>query len=307
MTIRNVFLEEASAADIDAKVGRLLANLGPRPERISLEEVRDLLKLDLKYYSKSNPTTVDHLLHNLKVGAKQVLKDPLLLARAIAKFDLKALYVPERRQIYIDGDLHEIKKRWSEAHEVVHSLIPWHAGYALGDTKSTLSPACHEIIEAEANFGAGRLLFPRDMFRVACASSLPSMAGLKDIAKHFGNSITSTLWRYVEECPNPAFGLISQHPHSGGAPHDVVEYFIRSKFFCDRFPDIDEEHLLGHVRAHCSHRTRGPLGQGDVVISDAHGSRHRFLVDVFSNGHGVLTLGTYQNEVPFAMPVLSIE
>lgn len=306
MTIRNIFLEEASAADIDAKVGRLLANLGPRPERVSLAEVRDLLKLDLKYYSKNNPTMVDHVLHNLKVGAKQVLKDPSLLARAIAKFDLKALYVPERRQIYIDDDLHEIKKRWSEAHEVVHSIIPWHVGYALGDTKSTLSPACHEIIEAEANFGAGRLLFPRDVFRSACASSLPTMVALKDIAKQFGNSITSTLWRYVEECPNPAFGLISQHPHTVGAAHDVVEYFIRSNLFHHRFPDINEAQLLEHVRAHCSHRTRGPLGQGEAIISDAYGGQYRFLFDVFSNGHAVLTLGIYQAEVPLAMPAYSI-
>jgi len=298
MTTRNLFLDAATIADIESKVDRILSKVDRFRGQVRLEEVRELLDLDLKYYSKSNPSAVDHVLHNLKVGAKQVLKDPLLLLKAVTKFDLKALYVPESKKIYIDEDLHDIKKRWTEAHEVVHSVIPWHAGYALGDTKTTLSPACHEIIEAEANFGAGRLLFPQIQFRDFCSSSPASMAALRDVAKVFGNSITSTLWRYVEECQSPAFGLISQHPHTDEAASEVVEYFIRSRSFDTRFAQASEASLLEHVRRHCSHRTRGPLGNGEIAITDINQTRHRFSIDIFCNGHSVLTLGCYIGEIP---------
>ncbi|MEQ5840137.1 ImmA/IrrE family metallo-endopeptidase [Paraburkholderia acidicola] len=303
MASRNQFLDDATIEDIDGKVDRILLNVRGSGDLVRLEDVRGVLKLDLRYYSKTNPSTVDHVLHALKVGAKQVLKDPLLLVKAVTKFDLKALYVPETRKIYIDEGLHDIKKRWSEAHEIVHSVIPWHAGYALGDTNTTLSPACHERIEAEANFGAGRLLFPRARFLEAARSISPSMAELRNIARTFGNSITSTLWRYVEESQVAAFGLISKHPHSGEAANEIVEYFIRSRLFDLRFAHVSEVFLLEQVRMHCSRKTRGPLGQGEIIIGDLHGERHRFLVDIFSNGHKVLTLGNYIGTVPTGISV----
>ena len=48
--------------------------------------------------------------------------------------------------------------------EIGHDIIPWHADMMLGDTEQTLTPSCHEIIEAEANYAAGQLLFMASRF-----------------------------------------------------------------------------------------------------------------------------------------------
>src|SRR3546814_11750459 len=47
-----------------------------------------------------------------------------------------------------------------EAHEIGHDLIRWHAGMMLGDTEPTPMQACHEGMDAAANYAAGTLLFP---------------------------------------------------------------------------------------------------------------------------------------------------
>ncbi len=40
---------------------------------------------------------------------------------------------------------------------------------------TTLAPHFHEAMEAEANYGAGRLLFMADRFRAEAMSSTPSL------------------------------------------------------------------------------------------------------------------------------------
>ena len=50
-----------------------------------------------------------------------------------------------------------------------------------GDTEVTLSPTCHEQIEAQANFGAGRLLFFQDQLRDFMSLSEPNFALVQSI------------------------------------------------------------------------------------------------------------------------------
>jgi hypothetical protein len=59
------------------------------------------------------------------------------------------------------------------SHEIIHSVVPWHAG-AMGDTEYSLTPDCHEQVEAEANYGAGLLLFLQGTFDEFVRSSKPS-------------------------------------------------------------------------------------------------------------------------------------
>jgi len=74
----------------------------------------------------------------------------------------RAFFLPDEKRILINDNLHKLKYRWIEAHEVGHSLLPWHEGAILGDNAQTLQPNCHTQMEAEANFAAARLLFLRD-------------------------------------------------------------------------------------------------------------------------------------------------
>src|SRR3546814_5375772 len=99
--------------------------------------------------------------------------------------DLRALYIPDQKRILIDKSQPELKHRWNEAHEIGHSLIPWHAGAMLGDNDHTLIPACHIKLEAEANFAEARLLFLRERFGNDAVDPAPCFESLRPSPKGF--------------------------------------------------------------------------------------------------------------------------
>lgn len=308
--MKNLHLDERTAHDIDERIRRIHGDLGYLGGKVSLFDVRDLLRLDIGYYAADDPSLLSEVVHKLKVGAKQVLGRPALLAEAIRNFDLKALFLPDRKRILIESTLPDIKKRWIEGHEVSHSVIPWHADYMLGDNRSTLSPSCHEQIEAEANYGAGRLLFPSDTFLQLRRSKNLDLAHVRRMAEHFGNSITSTLWRCIESDENPSFGVIGEHPRRPREGKSVVEYLIRSRSFEQWFSRFTEEEATSRLREYCKYGRAGPLGEAEIVISDDSGRQHVFLSETFGVSHHSLTLAQYLNpkKTQLAVPAsLAIE
>jgi hypothetical protein len=70
-----------------------------------MEVVIDRLRLDKRYYSKTENGFFTETVHRLKVAGKQILKRPWLLLDAIKKCSLKALWLPDTRRILIDKDL----------------------------------------------------------------------------------------------------------------------------------------------------------------------------------------------------------
>jgi Zn-dependent peptidase ImmA (M78 family) len=294
MTARNFFIDERTKQEIDGIVDRVHRDLKSKDDKIQLPDVRELLKLDLRYYSSSDPSLLDDVVHKMRIGAHQMLKVPGKLIEIITKFDLSAMFLPERRRILLDTNLPDPKKRWAESHEITHSLLSWHQEYMLGDTLNTISPGCHEEIEAEANYGAGRLLYPTKSLVAVANSAAPSMKHIREIANHFGNTITSALWRYVELIDFPCVGIIGDHPQYSATTDDAILYFIRSPKFVARFGQVQEIAILHALKAVCSFRRGGgPLGTGQVVLNDVDGVPHTFLVELFSNTHQVLTLMSY--------------
>lgn len=288
--MKNIRVDAKTCGDIDKQIERIHRDISYVDGKVSLPEVRDLLRLDLRYYSANDPDFVDEVVHRLKVGAKQVLLRPTLLIDVVKKFDLSALFVPDQKRILIDEGVHELKKRWYESHEVAHSVIPWHADYMLGDDKSTLAQSCHEQIEAEANYGAARLLFPQSRFLEASASSPLSISFIRELSKHFGNTITSTLWRCVEQSDEVVVATIGahpKHPHEGKLP---IEYMVRSESFEGRFSEVADAEIWASLQTYCAYRKTGPLGASEIVLPDDNGEFHIFLFESFSNGYSVLTL-----------------
>jgi hypothetical protein len=163
-TIRNRFLEARTARDIDAQITKILRGLGNPTGPIELADVRALLQLDRQYYSSTNDGLLRELISKAKVAGKQVIARPTLILDIVRKFDLKAFWVPDRKRIMIDEAQPKLKWRWNETHEIMHSVVPWHEGAMMGDTEYSLTPDCHEQVEAEANYGAGRLLFLQGLF-----------------------------------------------------------------------------------------------------------------------------------------------
>ena len=249
--MRNVSLGKRTVADIDGQVTKVLRGLGNPEPPIDLRLVRDLLKLDRGYYSTTDDNLLKEMFSRLMVGGKQVLMRPVLLADAVRTLSLKALYLPDQKRILLDKDVPILKHRWNEAHEIGHDLIPWHTGMMLGDTEQTLTPACHEIMEAEANHAAGQLLFLADRFRVEAESSVPSLDLVKALSKGFGNTMTSTLWRFTEQGHGgrPMVALVTGHPHPARRkpdfdPANPCRYCVESPPFRERFGGLSEPELF---------------------------------------------------------------
>lgn len=183
-------------------------------------------------------------------------------------------------------------------------MIPWHAGLMLGDTQQTLSSACHEELELEANYGAGRLLFMQDRFTEELRSSVVDLGSIIALGKKYGNTITSTLWRAVENLDSPAIGIVCEHPHYLSAvfnPAEPIRYFIRSRDFEGRFGNVTEGALFRLLGMYCSRSTKGPLGESDARVWDVNGEEHLFHFETFHNTFESLTLATYK----WAKPTLA--
>ena len=304
--MRNLLLDQYATADIDQFVGKVLSDLGNPDPPLKLAEVRELLRLGKAFYSSTHDSAIREVAHKLKVAGQPVLARPTILKDIIGKLGLKALLLPDRRRILIDSEVPGQKQRWSEAHEIGHDVIPWHADTMLGDNKSTLTPACHEQIEAEANYAAGQLLFLQDRFLEEARSLSPNLDSVKVLTDRYQNTITTTLWRYVELNPGLAVGAISGHPHRPAvdfSPRNPLRYFIRSRAFSGRFSGVTEADIYAGIQTYCDDRAGGLLGRGEVRLFDNSGQSHVFQFETFFNRYEALTLGSYLRPSHAAVPV----
>ena len=300
----NHFLTDRTALEIDQQVEKILADLDNPSPPLDLGEVRELLKLDRRYYSSTDTSIVQEVIHSLRIGATQVLLKPTRILQAIKQRKLRALWVPERKRILLDESLPEIKLRWGEGHEIIHSVIPHHKVLNLGDPEHTLVPSCLEQIEAEANYGAGRLLFLRNEFKERLLSKPVTFAEIQALAKVFANSKTSALWRAVETLDVPAIGLVSIHPWSSpGEDGETVRHFIRSKRFAKQFSSITDAALFKCIAKVVRRTGGGPLGSKEVELLDVDGDTHVFCFECFSNTHDTLTLGLHVRKKPALVAV----
>lgn len=297
---KNRILSHKTAADIDGRVERVLRGLGHPEPPIALSDVRELLKLDRAFYTADDPGLAHEVVHRIRVGAIQVYRRPKLLLDTIRKASLQALYLPDRKRILLDDSLPEKKHRWHEAHEIGHSLIPWHEDMMLGDNTCTLSQDCHEQVEAEANFAAARLLFLRERFTDEACSLDPSIETIRELHGTFGNTLSTTLYRFVEVAgaKRPMLGLISDHPHRTRRsatfdPSRPCRHLIRSPSFARYFGQLLEADLFTIVASYCGSQGGGPLGESELVLTDDNGDRHCFFFETFFNRYDALTLGTY--------------
>ena len=143
---KNRIISVKTARDLESRVERVLRGLGHPDPPLRLEDVRELLHLDLAFYTADDPSIVKEAISRIRVAGIQAYKRPTLLIDAIRKFSLKALYLPDRKRIMLDKTLPKLKHRWNETHEICHDIIPWHAEVMLGDNLQTLSHDCKEQV-----------------------------------------------------------------------------------------------------------------------------------------------------------------
>src|SRR5262249_35168803 len=154
----------------------------------------------------------------------------------------------------------------------------------------------HQQIEAEANYAAGQLLFLQDRFLSDARSLAPSIESVRQLKDRYQNTITTTLWRYVELSSDVLLAAISGHPNRPGSdfsPRNPLRYFIRSRAFMRQFSGVTESDVFAGMQAYCNDRNGGTLGCGEVRLYDDTGSPHLFHFETFFNRYEALTLGSH--------------
>ena len=300
--MKNMHIEHYAEQDIKKQIEKILKGLGyPKPPLV-LKDVRTLLGLDFDYYNSEDDSLLKEYISKLRIAGKQIITRPSLLLDVVKKAKLSALWLPDQKKILIDKKAPELKHRWMEVHEIGHSIIPWHRDYLLGDDSESLSSSCHEKLENEANFAAGQLLFLLCRFSDEANDMKINMNSILKLKKIFGNTITSTLWRFVEDTHShvPMVGLISQIPSredKGFKFETPCKYIIESKKFKEKISNIQSSEFYSIVKQHCSSAKRGFLGESEVILFDNNGKRHLFYFQTFSNTYEALTLGVYKRPV----------
>lgn len=306
--MRNTFLDLRTARDVDAVVAKILKGLGNPEPPLKLDDVRALQELDRQYYSSVEDGPLREYVSRAYIGAKQVFLRPTLILDIVRKRSLKALYLPDRKRILIDSSEPELKWRWNEAHEIIHAGVPWHQEAMFGDTELTLSPSCHEQIEAQANFGAGRLLFFQDQLRDFVGLSTPNFALVQAIKKRYGNTLTTSLWRLVEALDVPALGLVGPPPWEIVAPGgEPCRYFIRSAKFIVQFANVTEHYACSLLKTCSTYRRGGPIADDDVILVDDRGQDHLFHLESFFNRHEALTVLIHKELAPAKIAVTTVK
>lgn len=291
-------LEESEKRDIQAQVAKILRDLGNPEPPLDLASVRSLLSLNLEYYSSTDPGLIAEIEHRFRLLVHKSIPDVgKKLLSALSKSKLCAFWVPESSRILIDSTVPDLRKRWIEAHEIIHSVTPWHREFLLGDNRETLDPACHAVIEAEANYGAGKLLSLGNRLPMESRDLDLSFASIQKLAKRYGNSVVSTFWRVVEErdSKQPVFGVISIHPlHPEVGSHDGTHpwrYFIRSEAFRNNFAAVDPQAAYDLIVKYATYKKVGPIFSATHVLADAADQLWEFRLESFSTKHAVLTFG----------------
>ncbi|MBW4985874.1 ImmA/IrrE family metallo-endopeptidase [Mameliella sp. CS4] len=299
MSDNRLLIDPYAAQDIDESVNRILRDLGNPEPPLRLEEVRELLRLDLTYYSKADLDLLDEISHRAVMAGSTIMSNAKRMWDVVTKVGLRGLLVPEQRQIFIDDDVPDLKKRFLIGHEISHDFIPWHRSLMMGDNNETISPICHNTMEAEANYGSRRLIFLGDRF----AAEWRDTSGfdwkrVSAIGKTFGNTLTTTLWELVHSSPPdlPALGMISVHPRHNGfckrAGSGKVAYFFGSGSFNTQFSNVTKEQVFSEICSYVGYRKQGPLGEGVQTLANVNGELFDFEFSTFCNRYDVLTYAT---------------
>jgi hypothetical protein len=311
--MQNLILQPAVRQKIDKRVDKILRDLSNPEPPLRLEEVRELLRLHVGFYQTDDDGLMQRAIHNLVMAGKQILARPSILLDVVRKRGIKALVVPDRKRILIDETLHKAKHRWAEGHETIHTILEWHEPVLHGDNEVTMKQACLDKVEAEANYGAGQLLFLRERFVTEALDSPPSIQLIRSLAKTYKNTHASTLWRLVEtvgrECP--MLGVMHYHPAPRFAsdkhdPANPCRHFIRSDAFAARFSATEELAVFESIKRYIEPKKAGPVGETEVILTDDNGDENVFAFETFNTGYECLTLAVHLRKREAVLTVGSI-
>jgi uncharacterized protein DUF955 len=103
----------------------------------------------------------------------------------------------EERLLFVDGTQSRARRRFTEAHELVHAICPWHEAVIRLDTRAELFGGAARGLEAEANYGAGQLIFQGRAFADEASRGDRSLTTPFALATRYGASRQAAAHHFV--------------------------------------------------------------------------------------------------------------
>jgi hypothetical protein len=191
-------------------------------------------------------------------GAMGVLPTPLEALHGLAGVALERLPVGaplrerllgalwfEERALFVRAGQPAARRRFTEAHEIAHLLCPWHAAALRLDTADELS-ALAAGLEAEANFGAGQLIFQGDRFAREAAAGERSLRTPFALAGVYGAARHAAAYHYAET-HGEAVALVVAGRWPDAAGRLPVWHTVASPTFAGRVPPLATDGSLGEA------------------------------------------------------------
>lgn len=227
--------------------------------------------------------------------------------KALRRFVGAIFFKP--RVVLVDTSKPEPMRRWTEAHEIAHKLLPWHEQNSYLDDDESLAPHTKVQQEREANLGAAQILFQGKPFWDRCLDYQQGISVPVALAGDFAASITATLRYFVETHPDRMALVCASRYVQNGARR--ITYSVESPTFLAQhgpardFFGGDTISVVGSganssvadaMRTASADRE---VGYGELVSRDKGGAPVRFDVETFFNGYSMFVLLKPHRKVAF--------
>ena len=187
--------------------------------------------------------------------------------------------------MFIDGGQSEPRRRFTEAHEAIHALCPWHRATLMLDDEETLSGRVHDQLEAEANYGAAQLIFQGGRFHRDALAEPVSLRTPLALAERYGASRHAALHHYAGEHP-AAVALLVLGRWSGADGALPVWSRVESPSFRERYgrlaPGVLAPGTVASGLVDASRRANEPPS-APLALRDRGGTPRPFTAEAFSN------------------------
>ncbi|MFL5961796.1 MAG: helix-turn-helix domain-containing protein [Gaiellaceae bacterium] len=140
----------------------------------------------------------------------------------------------DNRGVYLKPDLYWLKKRFVQAHEIGHEMLPWHRDlYAFLDDKTRIRDDINDRYERQANQAAIEILAQGDRLQREADDSALTFDLLDDLGNRYEISAQATARRVIEESRQDVALAIS---YKGSATGKLMPaHLYCSKSFEERF------------------------------------------------------------------------
>lgn len=238
---------------------------------------------------------ITELIDISEIPAELTAARPSFLKKLLGALDFRT------RTVFVDRSQADVRQTWTEAHEAAHGLLPWHEASSYLDDGDRLSPQCEEAREAEANIGAGYLIFQGHRYMERVLSYQRSIAAPLAEAASMGASMHASIRYFAERHPEPAALLIAGR-YVNWSGHLPIFTAVQSTAYRQQFGRADrlvptltlpvDEGTEPAWLASAARRARLTSGvvSHKVTVTDLNGEKTEFTAEFFSNSHSLFVL-----------------